>query len=202
MQSKVLAINDISCVGRCSLTVALPIISSAMIECSILPTAILSTHTGGFTGFTFADFTDEMTKIANHWKSLDIKFDSIYTGFLGSIDQVEVVKHIVEMFKTSSNKLIVDPAMADNGEMYKIFNNEFAMEMKKLCIGADVIMPNITEACFLAGVDYKKGPYTKEYIDLLVNKLGELNIKNLVLTGVSYDNESLGALAMNYETGD
>ena len=200
MQNKVLAINDISCVGRCSLTVALPIISSAKIECSILPTAILSTHTGGFTGFTFTDFTSEMMNIANHWKSLNISFDSIYTGFLGSIDQVDVVKEIVKMFKTENNKLIVDPAMADNGEMYKIFSNEFAMEMKKLCIGADVVIPNITEACFIAGVEYQKGPHTKEFIDLLVEKLGLLNIKNLVLTGVAYDNQSLGALAYNYET--
>lgn len=202
MQKKVLAINDISCVGRCSLTVALPIISSAKIECSILPTAILSTHTGGFTGFTFNDFTDEMGKISNHWKSLGIKFDSIYTGFLGSINQVEVVKNIVSMFKDENTKLIVDPAMADNGSMYSIFNNEFAMEMKKLCIGADVIIPNITEACFLSGVEYQKGPHTEEYINLLVEKLGSLNIKNLVLTGVSYDSESLGALAVNYETNE
>ena len=200
MQKKLLAINDISCVGRCSLTVALPIISAAKIECSILPTAILSTHTGGFTGYTFADFTSEMPKIANHWKSLDIKFDSIYTGFLGSIDQVEVVKNIVGMFKENNTKLIVDPAMADNGCMYSIFNDEFAMEMKKLCIGADVIIPNITEACFLSGVPYQKGPHSKEYIELLVEKLSSLNIKNLVLTGVAYDDLTLGALAVNYET--
>ena len=202
MQKKLLAINDISCVGRCSLTVALPIISAAKIECSILPTAILSTHTGGFTGYTFTDFTDEMMNIANHWKSLNIPFDSIYTGFLGSINQVEVVKQIVSMFKTENTKLIVDPAMADNGSMYSIFSEEFAMEMKKLCIGADVIIPNITEACYLSGVSYQKGPHTKEYIDMLVEKLGLLNIKNLVLTGVSYEETSLGALAVNYETGE
>ena len=105
MQKKVLAINDISCVGRCSLTVALPIISAAKIECSILPTAILSTHTGGFTGFTFTDFTSEMMNIANHWNSLDIHFDSIYTGFLGSKEQISIVKNIVGMFKQNDVKV-------------------------------------------------------------------------------------------------
>ena len=202
MQKKVLAINDISCVGRCSLTVALPIISAGGIECSILPTAILSTHTGGFTGFTFADFTSEMIKIADHWKQLDLKFDSIYTGFLGSKEQVMVVKNIVEKFKDENTKLIVDPAMADNGVMYSIFDDTFAMEMKKLCVGADVIIPNITEAAFLAGIEYQPLPLTEDYVDLLIKKLGELNIKSLVLTGVSYDNNTLGAVTYNYVNGE
>lgn len=200
MQKKVLAINDISCVGRCSLTVALPIISSVGIECSILPTAILSTHTGGFTGYTFDDFTNQMLPIANHWKSLDIKFDAIYTGFLGSKEQIDIVRKIASDFKTKENLLIVDPAMADNGEMYKIFDLEFANEMKKLCYGADVIVPNITEACFLTGISYEKGPHNVEFIDKLIDKLGELKIKSLVLTGVSYDNSSIGAISYNYET--
>ena len=202
MQKKVLAINDISCVGRCSLTVALPIISAGGIECSILPTAILSTHTGGFTGFTFADFTSEMIKIADHWKQLDLKFNSIYTGFLGSKEQVMVVKNITKKFKDENTKLIVDPAMADNGTMYSIFDNTFAMEMKKLCFGADVIIPNITEAAFLAGIEYQPLPLTKDYVDLLIKKLGELNIKSLVLTGVSYDNKTLGAVTYDYVTGE
>ena len=199
MQKKVLAINDISCVGRCSLTVALPIISAAKIECSILPTAILSTHTGGFTGFTFTDFTSEMMHIANHWKSLNIHFDSIYTGFLGSKEQISIVKNIVGMFKENNVKVIVDPAMADNGSMYSIFDLDFANEMKKLCYGADIIVPNITEACFLTNTEYKPIPHTKEYIDALVLKLGQLNIKSLVLTGVSYDGKNLGALTYDYE---
>ena len=202
MQKKVLAINDISCVGRCSLTVALPIISAGGIECSILPTAILSTHTGGFTGFTFADFTSEMIKIADHWKQLDLKFNSIYTGFLGSKEQVMVVKNITKKFKDENTKLIVDPAMADNGTMYSIFDNTFAMEMKKLCVGADVIIPNITEAAFLAGIEYQPLPLTEDYVDLLIKKLGELNIKSLVLTGVSYDNNTLGAVTYDYVTGE
>jgi pyridoxine kinase len=199
MQNKVLAINDISCVGRCSLTVALPIISAAKIECSILPTAILSTHTGGFSGYTFTDFTSEMMNIANHWNSLNIKFNSIYTGFLGSKEQISIVKDIVKMFKKDDVKVIVDPAMADNGSMYSIFDLAFAEEMKKLCFGADIIVPNITEACFLTNTEYEPIPHSKEFIDRLVYKLGLLNIKSLVLTGVSYDGNSLGALTYNYE---
>lgn len=198
MQKKVLAINDISCVGRCSLTVALPIISSAGLECSILPTAILSTHTGGFSGYTFVDFTSEIEKIANHWKELNINFNSIYTGFLGSKEQIEVVKNIVSIFKNENVKLIVDPAMADNGSMYSIFDQEFALEMKKLCEGADIIIPNITEACFLTGIKYQPIPHSKEFIDSLVDGLRKLNIKSLVLTGVSYDNMTLGALTYDY----
>ena len=199
MQKKVLAINDISCVGRCSLTVALPIISAAKVECSILPTAILSTHTGGFTGYTFTDFTSEMMNIANHWKSLNINFDSIYTGFLGSKEQISIVKQIVEMFKKDDVKVIVDPAMADNGMMYSIFDLSFAEEMKKLCYGADIIVPNITEACFLTNTPYEPLPHSKKFIDELVCKLGLLNIKSLVLTGVSFDGNSLGALTYDYE---
>ena len=198
MQTKVLAINDISCVGRCSLTVALPIISAAGVECSIMPTAILSTHTGGFTGYTFTDFTSEMESIAEHWKNLKLNFNTIYTGFLGSKKQINVVKNIVDMFKTEKTMLVVDPAMADNGAMYSIFDLEFASEMKKLCIGADVIVPNITEACFLTGVKYQSAPHSKEFILELIDKLRELEIKSLVLTGVSFDNQTLGAVAYNY----
>ncbi len=198
MQKKVLAINDISCVGRCSLTVALPIISAVGIECSILPTAILSTHTGGFTGYTFTDFSSEMLNIANHWKSLNLNFNTIYTGFLGSKEQIDIILEITEMFKTDDSILVVDPAMADNGEMYSIFDLDFAKKMKSLCMGADIIVPNITEACFLSGVKYQKAPHSKEFIDLLINKLSELKIKSLVLTGVSFDNETLGAVTYDY----
>ena len=200
MQKKVLAVNDISCVGRCSLTVALPIISSCGVECSIMPTAILSTHTGGFSGFTFTDFTSEMLKIANHWKSLDLKFDAIYTGFLGSKEQIEIVKEIVGMFRNDNVKVVVDPAMADNGNMYSIFDLDFANEMKKLCMGADVVVPNITEACFLTNTPYETAPHSKEFINKLIDGLAKLNVKALVLTGVSYEDGKLGSVTYDYTT--
>ena len=199
MQNKVLAINDISCVGRCSLTVALPIISSVGLECSILPTAILSTHTGGFTGFTFLDFTDEMKKVSDHWLSLNRKYDAIYTGFLGSSEQVEVVKDIVEKFK-NNNVIIVDPAMADNGELYKIFDSNFPNEMKKLCLVGDIIIPNITEACLLTGYEYKQNNHTDEYIDGLIGALVKEGMKSVVLTGVSKQDGKIGAVCFNNET--
>lgn len=199
MQKKVLAINDISCVGRCSLTVALPVISSVGLECSILPTAILSTHTGGFTGFTFLDFTDEMKKVSKHWLELDRKFDAIYTGFLGSIEQVSVVCDITNAFK-ENNIIIVDPAMADNGELYKIFNSEFPNEMKKLCLLGDVIIPNITEACLLTGYTYQKDNHSDEYLMGLINALKNEGMKNIVLTGVSKKDGRIGALCYNNKT--
>ncbi len=199
MQNKVLAINDISCVGRCSLTVALPIISSVGLECSILPTAILSTHTGGFTEFTFLDFTEEMKKVSDHWLSLNRKYDAIYTGFLGSSEQVEVVKDIVEKFK-NNNVIIVDPAMADNGELYKIFDSNFPNEMKKLCLVGDIIIPNITEACLLTGYEYKQNNHTDEYIDGLIGALVKEGMKSVVLTGVSKQDGKIGAVCYNNET--
>ena len=200
MQKKVLAINDISCVGRCSLTVALPIISSVGLECSILPTAILSTHTGGFTGYTFLDFTEEMKKVSNHWLSLNRQYDSIYTGFLGSSNQVEVVKDIVTKFKTDNNIVIVDPAMADNGKLYSIFDNEFPNEMKKLCLVGDVIIPNITEACLLTNYPFVQDHHTEEYINGLIKALVDQGMKNIVLTGVSKEEGKIGAVCYNKDT--
>ena len=199
MQKKVLAINDISCVGRCSLTVALPIISSVGLECSILPTSILSTHTGGFTGYTFLDFTEEMKKISEHWLKLNRKYDAIYTGFLGSSEQVEVVKDIVLKFK-ENNIVIVDPAMADNGKLYAIFNDNFPNEMKKLCLIGDVILPNITEACLLTGYEYKQNNHSDEYLNGLIDALVKEGMKNIVLTGVSKEDGRIGAICYNYET--
>ena len=201
MQKKVLAINDISCVGRCSLTVALPIISSVGLECSILPTAILSTHTGGFSGYTFLDFTDEMKKVSNHWLSLNRKYDAIYTGFLGSSQQVEVVTDIVKKFK-DNNIIIVDPAMADNGILYKIFDESFPNEMKKLCLEGDVIIPNITEACLLTGYEYQANNHSEEYINGLILALRKEGMKNIVLTGVCKNDNKIGAICYNYQTNE
>lgn len=199
MQKKVLAINDISCVGRCSLTVALPIISSVGLECSILPTAILSTHTGGFSGYTFLDMTEEMYKISDHWQSLNRKFEAIYTGFLGSSEQVEVVVNIVKKFK-NNNEVIVDPAMADNGKLYSLFDESFPNEMKKLCLLGDYILPNITEACLLTGYEYKQYNHTDEYIDGLISALQKEGMKNIILTGVSKTAGRIGAVCYNVKT--
>lgn len=198
-QIKGLAINDISCIGRCSLTVALPIISAFGIECSILPTAILSTHTGGFHGYTCLTLDDQITPIKKHWKSIDRKFDFIYSGFLCSANQVDLVGQVIDEFKTKDNIVLVDPAMADNGRLYSLFDMNFVEKMKELCKKANVIVPNITEACLLTGMPYIEGPQTKEYITELIYHLSKFGVGNIVLTGVSFDDETIGVATYNVE---
>ena len=192
---RVLTVQDISCFGQCSLTVALPILSAAGHETVILPSAVLSTHTGGFSGFTFCDLTQEIPKITKHWQSENIKFDAIYTGYLGSTTQINYVK---EMFKTlGKDKFIkiVDPAMADNGKLYTGFDSEFVNEMKSLVFTADIILPNITEACFLTDTEYKEN-YDEHYIQVLVKKLKDNGAKAIIMTGVSYDDNTTGVLVV------
>ena len=190
---KILTIQDISCVGQCSLTVALPILSACGMETCILPSAVLSTHTAGFSGFTFRDLTDDMPDIQKHWQKENIRFRAIYTGYLGSIKQIAYVKDILQTMGTEDCIRVVDPAMADNGQLYSIFDMDYVEAMKSLCAVADVLLPNITEACFLTGVEYRE-TYDEAYIRTLVNKLLELGAKNVVLTGVSYTEGKTGVL--------
>jgi len=183
--AKVLTIQDISCVGQCSLTVALPILSVCGMETCILPSAVLSTHTAGFSGYTFRDLTDDIPQICNHWKKENIKFDAIYTGYLGSTKQISYVKDILENMGTQNCVKIVDPAMADNGVLYPGFDEKFVSAMKVLCSSADILLPNITEACLLADVEYRES-YDEAYISELLNKLSALGPKTIVLTGIAY----------------
>ena len=182
---KILTIQDISCVGQCSLTVALPILSASGMETAILPSAVLSTHTGGFSGFTFRDLTDDMPAIQAHWQKEGIKFSAIYTGYLGSIKQIGYVKNILETMGTADCVKIVDPAMADNGKLYSIFDMDYVEAMKPLCGTADILVPNITEAAFLTGCEYRE-EYDEAYVDELCKKLTALGAKAVILTGVSY----------------
>ncbi len=200
-QKRVLAIHDISCFGRCSLTVALPIISAAGIECTVIPTAVLSTHTGGFTGFTYRDLTDDIRPIVKHWKTLNLEFDAVYTGFLGSFEQIDIVVETIDALRKKGMLVVVDPCMADNGTLYKTFPENFPHGMLKLCGRADVIMPNITEACFLLGEEYVEGPYKKEWIESLLVKLGRIGSGRVILTGVHFDDSDLGAAAYDAATG-
>ena len=201
-QKRVLAIHDISCFGRCSLTVALPIISSAGIETTVMPTAVLSTHTGGFEGFTYRDLTDDIVPIVNHWKTLDLSFDAIYTGFLGSFEQIDIVTNVFKDLKMDGTMIAVDPVMADNGILYSIFPKNFPEGMRKLCSNADIIMPNITEAVLMLGKEYKEGPYTKEYIESLLKELGKMCSGKVVLTGVYFNEKELGAACYDPETSE
>ena len=182
---KILTIQDISCVGQCSLTVALPILSACGVETCVLPSAVLSTHTAGFTGFTFRDLTDDMPAIREHWQKEGIRFDAIYTGYLGSIRQIGYVADIFANTAAEGCVKVVDPAMADNGKLYPIFDMDYVEAMKGLCAKADYIVPNITEAAFLTGMDFRT-EYDRSYIDVLVEKLIALGCKNVILTGVSY----------------
>ena len=177
---RLLAVHDISCVGRCSLTVALPIISSLGIECSVLPTAVLSTHTGGFTGFTYRDLTKDIDGIEQHWKSLGLKFDAIYTGFLGSYEQIEIVEDLIEEFSSEISTVYVDPVMGDVGQLYSVFDKDFPKGMYKLCEKADVLKPNVTELCFMLGVEYKPGPYSREFIQMLLDKSEVFNLRKIL----------------------
>jgi len=188
---KILTIQDISCVGQCSLTVALPIISACGVETAILPSAVLSTHTGGFKGYTFRDLTDDMPEICKHWRNEGIEFDAIYTGYLGSIKQIDYVKETISTMLGKSGISIIDPAMADNGKLYVGFNDEYVQAMKSLCAEADILLPNITEACMLTDIDYQE-KYDEEYIDKLLSALRTLGAKTIVLTGVSFDEEHTG----------
>lgn len=182
---KILTIQDISCVGQCSLTVALPILSACGLETCVLPSAVLSTHTAGFSGFTFRDLTEDMPAIKDHWVKEGIHFDAIYTGYLGSTQQIDIVSDIFAATAADGCRIIVDPAMADNGKLYPAFDMEYVEAMKSLCGKADFVVPNITEACFLTGVEYRE-EYDRAYIDRLLAGLTALGCKNVVLTGVSY----------------
>ena len=183
--SRVLTIQDISCVGQCSTTVALPILSAAGLETSILPSAVLSTHTAGFTGFTVRDLAADMPAITAHWQKEKLRFDAVYTGYLGSPEQADYVLEIMRTLLKPQGKRIVDPAMADNGKLYPAFNEAYVEAMKPLCREADILLPNISEACFLTGYPYRES-YDKAYVLGLFEALSRAGMKTVVLTGVGY----------------
>ncbi len=197
---RALSIQDISCVGKCSLTVALPIISVFGVETAVLPTAVLSTHTA-FKGFTFRDLTCDLTDIANHWKKENISFDALYSGYLGSFEQLDIVSKIFKDFKTKDNFVLIDPVMGDNGSLYAGFNNEFALQMANLCKKADIIVPNLTEASYMLDIPYVDEGYSEEYVKDLLKKLVALGAKKAVLTGISLDNgKTIGVYALDGQT--
>ena len=200
-QKKVAAIHDISGFGKCSLTVVLPILSAAGIETSALPTAVLSTHTGGLGKCTYRDLTGDMRDFAAHWKSLDLSFDALYTGFLGSEEQVGIVLDIINDFRTGETLVMVDPAMADNGKLYAACTPQMAHGMKQLCRKADLIVPNLTEAAFLLGEEFYDGPYDRPYIESLLQRLSALGPRMVVLTGVWFSPGLLGAAGLDRDTG-
>ncbi|MCR5731368.1 MAG: pyridoxamine kinase [Sphaerochaetaceae bacterium] len=185
---RIITVQDVSCVGKCSLTVALPIISAMGVEAAILPTAVLSTHTM-FKEFTFRDLTSDIKPIMEHWKKEHIEFDAIYTGYLGSFEQLKLMEELFETFKGKDTKIIVDPCMADNGKLYPGFTEEFARAMGGLCSKADIIVPNLTEASYMLGIPYVAEGYDEEYIESVLDKLSKLGSKKVVLKGVVFDKD-------------
>ncbi len=197
---RIVTVQDISCVGKCSLTVALPIISAMGVEAAILPTAVLSTHTAFKKGFTLHDLTGEIAPITAHWKSEGIDFDAIYTGYLASFDQIDLVKQMAKDFPSAL--LFVDPAMGDNGKLYYGFDEAFAKKMAELCAVADIIVPNMTEASFMLGIPYVSEGYSEEYIKDVLRKLCAMGAKKAALTGVSLDAGKTGVMAYDSESGE
>lgn len=192
MDHRLLTIQDVSCVGQCSLTVALPIVSACGIETAILPSSVLSNHTGkGFIAWTFRDLTDEMPKILDQWLKEKIDFDAFYTGYVSKSQ----IPHILDIFKKAARPgaiKIVDPAMADNGKLYAGFDDDFPKEMARLVAEADYALPNLTEASFLLGQEYIESGYDKAYIEKTIAGLHQLGAKNVILTGVSFESAKLG----------
>ncbi len=199
---RVLSIQDISCVGRCSLTVALPILSAMGVEACPLPTAVLSTHTG-FEHFTFRDLTEEIEPIDKVWEQEGLDFDVVGSGYLGSIRQIDLVKRLGERFRgiyagDATFLQIVDPAMADNGVLYKGFTPEFVRAMGELCRGADLILPNLTEACLITGKEYRPDA-DDGYWEEILNALADMGCRGTILTGYSTEKNAIGAISMRVQ---
>ncbi len=194
---RIVTVQDISCVGKCSLTVALPVISAMGVEAAILPTAVLSTHTM-FSGFTVRDLTDEIEPISAHWEKEGFDFDALYTGYLGSFEQIDLMKAFFDRFKSENTLTFVDPAMGDGGKLYPAFDAAFAKKMAELCAKADITVPNITEACFMTDTPYLE-EYDRAYVEDLLKKLTDMGAKIALLTGVGFKKGETGV--MGYDSG-
>ena len=187
---RIVTIQDISGVGKCSVTIAQPLISAMGVECAVLPTAVLSTHTM-FQGFTFCDLTPEFEKIADHWASQGITFDAIYTGYLGSFEQLELVSRFIDRFKGENTLVVIDPVMGDHGKLYPGFTPAFAKEMANLCAKADLILPNLTEASFMLDIPYDD-VLTPKKVTAILEALKSKGTPMVSLTGTGFSNEKTG----------
>ena len=196
---RIVSIQDVSCLGKCSLTVALPIISAMGVECSIVPTAVLSTHTM-FSGFTCKDLTDQIEPIAAHWKESGLGFDAVYTGYLASAEQIDYVCAFFDAFRREGSLIVVDPVMADNGKLYPAFGPDFPAQMARVCAKADLILPNLTEASLLTGLPYRT-EHDEVYIKEMLQALAALGPRYVALTGVSFEPDKLGVMYYDKVTG-
>ncbi len=197
---KVLAVHDLSCVGRCSLSVILPILSCMEVQVCPLPTAILSTHLGGFSTVSFSDFSSHIPSFSAHWQREGVQFDSIYSGFLASIAQIEIVSQLIDDFSASRPLVLVDPVMGDEGKLYSVYTGEMQERIKKLIRKADIITPNYTEAGFLLGLPYQSLVSQAELLEPWLVKLSELGPQRIVVTGVPLPNQQVANLSYDRHT--
>ncbi len=200
MQKRALAIHDISCVGRCSLTVALPILSAAGINTSVIPTALLSTHTGGFTGFTYLDLADQLLPIAEHLATLKLHFDAFYSGYLASAEQIDLILQITELLCDPQTHLFVDPAFADHGKLYSRMSQDMPAQMRRLCSHADTIIPNFTEASFLLDKPYIAKGYDEAHVRTLAAELAALGPQNVIITDIHLEAGQTGIAVYQKES--
>jgi pyridoxine kinase len=198
---RIAAVHDLSGLGKCSLTVALPVVSASGVECACMPTALLSTHTGEFTDWTLRDLSGEMLPIAEHWRSVGARFDGIYSGYLASPEQEHLLERVIDVISDTDTLVIVDPAMADNGEYYVNFDARMCAAFRRLCARADVITPNVTEAALLAGMPYVDAPHDMAYIDSLFEGLAALGPKVIAITGVRPSEKEVGMVVRDLRTG-
>ena len=195
---KILTIQDISCYGQCSITVALPIISAFGIETAVLPSAVLSTHTSSFPGYTFRDLTEDLPAIQKHWEKEDIYFDAIYTGFIGSIKQLDYIKNIIESRLKPGGQVFIDPAMADYGEFYNIFDQKFADKMGEFCKLGDFILPNTSESCYLLHKPWKPDFTKAEMLDI-ARELSSFTKRYVILKGDNHKKDKMGMIILDKE---
>lgn len=194
---RILTVQDISCLGKCSLTIALPVLSALGVETVILPTAVLSTHTM-FKGYTCKDLTDQIVPISEHWKREGVAFDAIYTGYLGTIEQIDMIAALIDDFRTKDTLVFIDPVMADNGKLYPAFDMSYARRNAGLCAMADIIVPNITEGALMTGMEYRER-YDRDYIEQMLRRLSDLGARISVLTGVSLEAGMTGVMGYDRE---
>ena len=198
---RIAAINDISGVGKCSLTVALPVVSASGVECSCLPTTVLSTHTCEFKGFTLRDLSDDIVPVAEHWAHEKVHFDGICSGYMANAGQAKLIYEAIQLIKSEDTLIVVDPAMADNGAYYAMLGDDIRDEFRSLCAIADIITPNVTEAAFLAGIPYMAPPHTTEYVEGLLAALAKMGPKIVAVTSIYQKDGQVGNIALDTVTG-
>lgn len=197
---RLLAINDLSGIGKCSLTVALPVVSATGVECACMPTTVLSTHTAIFKDFTVHDLSDQILPMAEHWKKENLSFDGICTGYMANAGQAKLIAEAIDCCRSENTLVIVDPAMADNGHYYAMLGDDIRDAFRNLMAHAHVVTPNVTEAALLSGQPYHAGPQDMDYIRDLLERLVSMGPQIAVVTSVYTADGRIGNVALDAKT--